>query len=271
MFFYSHFYQFAKNFPLVYTEQEREDSTLAFVTIFIALILSIILHEFGHYLAARHYGIIATEFNLGMGPKLFGFSKSGTDWNFRLFLIGGSCVYGDVNDKALEELPAAKRISVFLAGPFMNFVLCVVCYTVWKVSDGTATLLTPIESIVQVVQLVPSVIGSLVTILNPGRATLYETGSLIEYGFHGVGIFQALGFGFAIGYAMNAGLFIFNILPIPALDGGQTVLTLPELFGHPLSPKVKNALNGSFLFILMGISIIYLIQDCLLSTFLFFI
>ena len=53
--------------------------------------LIIFIHEFGHFIAAKKSGVKVNEFSLGMGKKLFGFTKGDTTYSLRLFPIGGYC------------------------------------------------------------------------------------------------------------------------------------------------------------------------------------
>jgi len=62
---------------------------------FILIVIAVILHEFGHFLAARKLGVIAEEFNIGMGPKITGKRIGKTSWNLRILPFGGSCVLND--------------------------------------------------------------------------------------------------------------------------------------------------------------------------------
>ena len=62
------------------------------ITIVIALIVFgvvVLIHELGHFLTAKACGITVNEFSIGMGPRLFGFSKNGTDYSTRLLPIDG--------------------------------------------------------------------------------------------------------------------------------------------------------------------------------------
>jgi len=61
-------------------------SPLGSLTILATIIL---IHESGHYLAARAFGIEVEEFAVGFGPKLFGFSAWGNEFNIRAFPLGG--------------------------------------------------------------------------------------------------------------------------------------------------------------------------------------
>ena len=61
------------------------------------LCLVVVVHEYGHLLAAKANGINVTEFWVGFGPKLFSFERKGTRYCLRLIPLGGACVFEDVN------------------------------------------------------------------------------------------------------------------------------------------------------------------------------
>ena len=57
------------------------------------LLVVLFVHELGHLLAARHYGVKVLSLSVGFGPQLIGFTDNrGTSWNLRAIPIGGSCV-----------------------------------------------------------------------------------------------------------------------------------------------------------------------------------
>ena len=95
------------------------------------LILGIVIafHEFGHFIIAKSRGITVREFSIGMGPKLFGFEKGGTQYCLRLLPIGGACVMGEDEEAGPDDVNAFnnktvwERIAVVFAGPFFNFIL----------------------------------------------------------------------------------------------------------------------------------------------------
>ena len=53
--------------------------------------LIIFSHEFGHFITAKKSGVKVNEFSLGMGPKIFGFTRGETDYSLRILPIGGYC------------------------------------------------------------------------------------------------------------------------------------------------------------------------------------
>lgn len=88
----------------------------------------IMVHEFGHYIAAKLSGIKVLEFAIGMGPKLFKFVKGETTYSLRLLPIGGFCAMEGEDDesednRSFRHQSVWKRIIVLVAGAFMNFVL----------------------------------------------------------------------------------------------------------------------------------------------------
>ncbi|WP_304941749.1 site-2 protease family protein, partial [Vallitalea guaymasensis] len=53
--------------------------------------LLVLVHELGHFLAARKNGILVEEFAIGMGPKLVGIKRGDTLYSIRLLPFGGYC------------------------------------------------------------------------------------------------------------------------------------------------------------------------------------
>ena len=51
--------------------------------------IMILIHELGHYWAARFFDVKVDTFSFGFGPRLFGFKKGETDFRFAAILFGG--------------------------------------------------------------------------------------------------------------------------------------------------------------------------------------
>lgn len=112
--------------------------------------LIILVHELGHFIAAKLSGVKVVEFSIGMGPQLFSFDNGETAYSIRALPIGGFVqMYGevesddesvDVNDKrALSNKSPLIRFIVFFAGAFMNFVLGIVIFTAITMNFGYKT------------------------------------------------------------------------------------------------------------------------------------
>jgi regulator of sigma E protease len=104
------------------------------------LVLGVIIfvHEFGHFITAKLFGIRVFIFSFGFGQRLLGFKWGDTDCRLSLIPLGGYVkLEGEGDDKLSEDTskvgdgrdftdrPRWQRIIVYLAGPFMNGVLTV--------------------------------------------------------------------------------------------------------------------------------------------------
>lgn len=90
--------------------------------------LIIFIHEFGHFYTAKMFGVKVNEFAIGMGPKIFKFTKGETLYSLRAFPIGGFCdMEGEdtesSSESAFTKIHAWKRIVIVAAGAIMNMFL----------------------------------------------------------------------------------------------------------------------------------------------------
>ena len=97
----------------------------------VVLSVIIVIHELGHFIIAKASGVKVVEFSLGMGPRLLKFTKGGTMYSIKLFLLGGSCQMLGEDEENSEEgsfnsKSVWKRIAIIAAGPIANFVLAFV-------------------------------------------------------------------------------------------------------------------------------------------------
>ena len=100
-------------------------NTLASVFVFSVVIF---IHELGHFLVAKKSGIKVNEFSIGMGPRLFSFTKGETDYSVRALPIGGFVAMEGEDEESdaegsFSKAPVANRIAVVVAGAVMNIIL----------------------------------------------------------------------------------------------------------------------------------------------------
>ncbi len=97
----------------------------------------ILIHELGHFWAARYFDVRVDAFSFGFGPRLFGYRRGETDFRFSLIPFGGYVKMageqpGDENagdPRSFLAKPRWQRLIVAFAGPFMNIVLAVAVVT----------------------------------------------------------------------------------------------------------------------------------------------
>ncbi len=117
-------------------------SILAFLILFSVLI---IVHEAGHFFAAKKSGVYVEEFGLGMGKKLFGKKIGETEFTLNLIPFGGfvKMLGEEANSKdprSFSQVRLWQRMMITLAGIFMNFVFSIISLSV-LFSIGTTPIL----------------------------------------------------------------------------------------------------------------------------------
>jgi len=114
---------------------------------FIVLVSSLILvHEFGHFLFAKVFGVKVLTFSLGFGPKIIKLRGRETEYCVSLLPLGGyvrmleesknDLVLPEDRRRTFESIAGWKRVVIVLAGPMMNIVFPVLLYFSVFVGDG---------------------------------------------------------------------------------------------------------------------------------------
>jgi regulator of sigma E protease len=109
-------------------------------TIFImAIVLGfmILIHEFGHYAAAKYFGVRVEVFSIGFGKRLLGFTRGETDYRISAIPLGGYVKMSGENpmdDRTGDpgeflSHPRWQRFIIALAGPAMNILLAITLLT----------------------------------------------------------------------------------------------------------------------------------------------
>lgn len=113
-----------------------------------AIVVMIFLHELGHFVMARRAGMLATEFFIGFGPKIFSFKRGETEYGLKAIpagayvkIIGMSSM--EEVDPALEsrtyrQKSFGDRIGVAVAGSTMHFILALLLLMSQSMFFGTA-------------------------------------------------------------------------------------------------------------------------------------
>ena len=99
--------------------------------------ITVLVHEFGHFIFAKKFGVYVYEFSIGMGPRIFKFKRKNdeTEYSIRLFPIGGYVQMAGEEIEENENIPKEKqlhsktifqRFMIMVAGVLMNFLLAIV-------------------------------------------------------------------------------------------------------------------------------------------------
>jgi membrane-associated protease RseP (regulator of RpoE activity) len=108
---------------------------LGVIAFVVALLLSVMLHEAGHFATAKAFGMKASRFFVGFGPTLWSFRRGETEYGVKAIPAGGFVKIEGMT--ALEELapedeprafyrqPAGQRVVVLAAGSVVHFILAI--------------------------------------------------------------------------------------------------------------------------------------------------
>jgi len=125
--------------------------TLGVLFFVIALLVSVMLHEAGHFFTARAFGMKASRFFVGFGPTLWSTRRGETEYGVKAIPAGGFVKIigmtdleeiepGD-EDRAFFRQPAPQRLVVLSAGSVVHFILAI--FLLFLVLATTGDVLTP--------------------------------------------------------------------------------------------------------------------------------
>ncbi len=128
---------------------------LAFI---VALLLSVMVHEFGHYIMAKKYGMKVSEFFLGFGKRLWSVKRGETEFGIKAIPAGGYCrIEGMAPDdqmpigeesRAFYRASSGRKLIVLGAGSFLHFVLAYLLLFTLFAAIGTTQVIPVVNQIV---------------------------------------------------------------------------------------------------------------------------
>ncbi|HSV95585.1 MAG TPA: site-2 protease family protein [Spirochaetota bacterium] len=188
--------------------------------------LVILVHEAGHFAAARLSGIPVALFSVGFGPKLVGIRRGETEYRLSAIPLGGYVLPAIGDEKEFFAIPVSSRLVMTLGGPVANLAMTLVLLGILNSATGgfsfTGAFLKPFEQTAVMAMRILDAFGRLFS----GGGEISGIVGIVAQGtaFVGGSAFKAAQFAAVLG--LN--LAIFNLLPLPALDGGKALLYLME-------------------------------------------
>lgn len=220
------------------------------INVLVIIYLSLIFHEFGHFVAFRTFGVKVKKFCIGIGFSFCKFAFYGVEYDFKLIPLNA---YVEPYEEDYYELNMIKRFIISLSGIMCNLVIVVIALVIFTKGDF-------------------AVIGSLIYdgVLITKRNLSYELLMKPENTL-GMLLTQELDL-FNSSFIkdtilINVTLAIFNILPIPPLDGSKLFLEPLEEFFIILGFKrtsINRVINVISIFGLITMFIPVLL-NCILS------
>lgn len=211
----------------------------------VIIAMCILLHEAGHLLAAKRLGIPVDEFSIGFGKKLFSKKLGETEYNIRVFWLGG---FVKPNQDSFKSAKRWKKIIVYLAGPSMNLLAVIITIAVLAFNNDhnlIDSLIIGVSFIRFVVHVTIDGISQYgVQALSSPVGAAYVASKMST--FESFAIFSAF---------IHASIGVMNLLPLPILDGGQVLINILRV---PTETKVfKVVMVSCFVFfIAVGVGMI---------------
>ena len=243
--------------------------TAALIALFIVgLLVSVAVHEGGHFLFARKFRMAVSDFSVGFGPRVLTWRRNGIAYNLRALPLGGFVkIHGmrpsgalpdEPNGVRFVERPAWQRAVVAFAGPAANvlfawvLLIAIALALPMATGDGGTERMGPVEATAAGTLVMVEVTNATVT----GFAEVLQPAALaddLSSGYagdprEGDGVMSIVGVGGLIaamtdGGTLNAeallsvvmllaliniALAVFNLIPFVPLDGGHAALAVIE-------------------------------------------
>lgn len=131
------------------------------ILIFVVILsIIVIVHELGHLIAAKKFGVYCSEFSIGMGPKIFQYKKENAETvlSIRAFPLGGfvqmageegTDIEGVPFERTINGIKPWKQVVVMAAGAIMNIILAYVVLTGIVMNNGVVSV--PSDPIIETV------------------------------------------------------------------------------------------------------------------------
>lgn len=264
---------------------------LGILAFFVAISVSISIHEFGHLLFAKKFGIPAKEFGIGWPPPFFNLKlnlsykgqprvirigvppqiKLGqwgeTNFVLNFLPLGGYVQMGENDqngDQLMRHLPGAKRVAILIAGVSANFLLAWLLFFINAAFVNHAgilpallnSLLTCLVGMVLTVIAIPMAFADPSTvggIFSIGQTYVGATSATVSLG----SITPIL----LLTGLLNLSLAGFNLLPLPVLDGGRILFLALEKFTRGKSVRFEGVLTALSVLVLFTLVIVLAVKD----------
>ncbi|MBI2775466.1 site-2 protease family protein [Candidatus Dependentiae bacterium] len=192
----------------------------------LALSFIVFFHELGHYLACHAFGVPTPTFSVGFGPALIQYKPQNTTFQIALIPLGG---YVSIAAHELSQKPYWQKMIITLAGIFNNSLLAAVLLFFIFFSQEASSLTIALNATLKKLKELFKEFGG---IFSPAykRAKLMGPSEIITTTHQKFNESAAFFFLWLAVISIQIGLF--NLLPLPLLDGGQAVQITAEALIH---------------------------------------
>lgn len=205
---------------------------MAYLYMFLVISALIAVHELGHMLGAKLVRIPVSRFSLGFGPKVWGFKTYETEYRLSAIPIGGYVLAEALEEPEHLRFPFLGRIVFALSGPLANIFLALVLLSAMSVAASglsfSSAVMAPLAGVWHIIiKMIKAVAG---LFERPDQVSGIVGIVALGGQYAGTSIARIL----EISVLLNVNLAIFNLLPLPPLDGGRIVMCILERIYKPV-------------------------------------
>lgn len=229
------------------------------------LLLMVLIHEFGHYIAGKILKFKINEFSVGFGPKLFQRKrKNGELFSLRAIPLGGYCAFEGEGEDGENSNPDGfmnqkpwKRLIVLFCGAFFNFLSAIVFSFIFLLARGDGFVSSLVHCVPFTFELTWQVLLVFWQLLTGKLGVESLTGPVGTIKVIADFTQQSFTIFLLLMPLIAVNLAIFNLFPIPALDGFQMIFTIIEMIRKkPVKQEIVNLVNNIGLFVLLGLVVL---------------
>ena len=221
---------------------------MSYILIVFTLGFLILVHELGHLLGAKLAGIPVDRFSVGFGPSFFRRTIKETEYRVSVVPLGGYVLPRIEGEKSYLEASLRQKLPFTLAGPAANFAAALLCLSVMQaIGSGISFTNIFIAPLIQLVDMAGRILAVIPTLFDQPDQLSGVVG-IVAVGGQKVGTDVGRWLSFCV--LVNVNLAIFNLLPLPPLDGGKIVQFFLEAICKPAARlQIPIAVTGWILII----------------------
>ena len=229
---------------------------MSYVGTLVLLGLLILIHEAGHFAAARLTRIPVAAFAVGFGPRVWSRRWGGTEYSLRALPLGGFVLPAVDGDAEFRAIGLRRRLVFFLGGPLANLIVALPLFAALNsLRSGFSFHAVLVAPLGQVLATCWKMLGSLAGLFTDPASLSGVIGIVVQGGQ-----MAETGLLLELAISLSVSLAVLNLLPVPVLDGGQILLgCLEEAFPRLVRLRPAATLLGVVL--LGGLMIYANVQD----------
>lgn len=210
----------------------------------------ILIHELGHFIAAKLSNIPIEVFSIGFGPKLWSFRRGQTEYRISALPIAGYVLPKIEDFDDFFQIRSSRRIVFALGGPLANIILALICLGFLNaLTTGSSLYAILIFPFVQLITITSQFLQALPSLFSSPDKLAGVIGIVAMGGQMVAGNFLNI---LNLAIMLNINLVVLNLLPILPLDGGKILFCLLEKIHRSLI-RLRIPLTVTGWVLLMGL------------------